>query len=312
MQDFGPSPFKHPIFSQVNMQVKDIGLFLILGICLDIVGIACSTAILVMYKIQPGLRGMFICLETFLALNILVKLIAFNVKLYLAPPKLNCIMFMSVILFTIGTMVVGISFGKANYWEKTIFGGDGASIPLLFLSADILIYLAFIFIVIRSKEVLVEQIRKGEIDKDDPRKIRDIVCGDLYEANDNISAFAGRGKYVHDEYIDRRKKPSFNNKKKFTSSKNAAPGARKRNPSNSSFDGPIEEDRKPILHNPSPRRVAELPISPTTRTLSNTVPQKSTRQPTSPPRQYVQTPSLLDSSISSTGGVSPRRGRVVF
>lgn len=292
------------------MQVKDVGLFLIFGICLDIVGIGCSTAILVMYKIQPGLRGMFICLEAFLGLNILIKLIAFNVKLFHAPPKLSCIMFMSVLLFTIGTMVVGVSFGKANYWEKTLFGGDGASIPLLFLAADILIYLAFIFIIIRAKEVMIDRIRKGEISKDDPRKIRDIVCGDLYEANDNFSTVAGRGKYVHDEYIDRRKKPSFNNKKKFPSK--AAPGARKRNSSNSSFDEIIDDSKKPILHNPSPRRVVDVsPVSPA-RT-SNTLPQKSTRQPpTSPPRQYVQTPSLLDSSMSSAGGVSPRRGRIVF
>jgi hypothetical protein len=313
------------------MQVKDVGLFLILGIVLDLVGVACSTAILVMYNIQPGLRGMFIALMSFLGLNVLIKLISFNSTLYRAPSQLKCIMIMSVVLFTLGTIVVGISFGKANYWEKTLFGGDGASIPLLFLAAIILTYLVYIFIMIRCKEMITDRIRKGEISKDEQRKIRDVLCGDLYETNDEISNFAGRGKYVQDQYVDRRKKPSFNNKKRGgAASRHHGGGSNKRDASDDSFDGPptyssptnrghanLEEGR-PILHNPSPIRAVALPMGGGT-SPTRALQKKTTRQPVpvSPPRQYVQTPSLLDSSMSSAGGgggaggSSPRRARVV-
>jgi len=304
------------------MQIKDIGLFLILGVVLDILGIGCSTAILVMYKVPPGLRGMYIALEVILGLNLLFKLIAFNSPVVHSPGKLSCTMFMSVIVFMLGTVVVGISLGKANYWDKTLFGGDGATIPLLFLGADILIYLVYIFVIIRCKEMINDKKRKGELNDNDTRKIRDILCGDLYQANDDFSTVAGGGMYVNDNYIDRRKKPSFNNKKKSGTGTGGGKNAKRRDHSNSSFDdvpAHIEEGR-PILHNPSPRRVvppstsgpagAFAVVSP-----SRTVEKKSARQvappPSSPPRQYVQTPSLLDSSMSSAAGLSPRRGRVV-
>jgi len=311
------------------MQIKDVGLFLILGVLLDLIGIGCSTGILLMYKVQPGLRAMFISLEVVLGLSLFFKLVTFNSTVYRAPSKLSCIMFLSMVVFTVGTVVVGISLGKANYWEKTLFGGDGASFPLLFLGADILIYLVYIFVIIRCKETINEKIRKGEVNEKDGRKIRDVLCGDLYQENDDFSTVAGGGKYVHDNYTDRRKKPSFNNKKKFASTKNSN-GARRRELSNSSFDdAPAHmEEGRPILHNPSPKRVVAQPvqavvvgvqrpgagptgpISPVSP--SRALEKKSARQaPASPPRQYVQTPSLLDSSMSSAAGLSPRRGRVV-
>jgi len=328
------------------MKIKDIGLFLWIGVVLSAIGIGCCTAVLVMYHVPPSLKGMYIAQEVLFGLNMCMTIIVFFSKVYEIMSKLACLMILSILTFAIGTTVVGISLGKANHWAKDFFGTDGASFPVLFLGVAVLMHVIYIFIIIRSREVIKRMITDGVLTEDNEKTINDYMCGSFYGDD-------GRGSYVKDDQFDRRKKPSFQNKKR------PGPGVRPRNTtadSDDSFDGlgDVEKARRPLINSspvsspthpqqstasppPGARRLAvsptgreqisspisppsrpvggiRAPISPSQAMAGRTISPQLGNIRAAPPRQYVQTPSDLgddyDSSPRSSSG--PIRGRVIY
>jgi hypothetical protein len=172
-----------------------------------------------------------------------MTIITFVSKASHSAGKITCLMVQSILTFTVGVIVVGISIGKADYWDKDLFGSDGARFPLLFLGVIILCYIVFIFILIRAKEVIRKLISDGLLTEDEPRTLNDFVCGSLY---DNT----GSGGFVRDDQFDRKKKPSFQNKNK------APRGVKRRTEDShsSSFDGGSSSEDEPLVKQPVPVR----------------------------------------------------------